>query len=112
MEIVNTDRVTMAPTPTARDVEQEQRTVEHLRASQENNLQEPARLVDKLEYHRVDRDGKLRFLLRCSGPYQPTWEPNANIPEDLVSRYLQRVRCTDPARATKEVTQGDGKAQR
>ena len=47
-------------------------------------------LVDKRIDHRKSGKGRYEFQVRWVGDYEDTWEPRANIPEELVSRYFAR----------------------
>lgn len=44
-------------------------------------------LVDGLLQQRQKRNG-LQFLVQWAGEYESIWEPRANIPEELISRYF------------------------
>ena len=59
---------------------------------EEKNLDGETWLVDGIDDHRKTRHGKLEFLVRWAGPYEPTWEPRANLPEEIISRYFARLR--------------------
>ena len=59
---------------------------------QEKNIERETWLVESLDDHRKVARGKLEFLVRWAGPYERTWEPRANIPEELISRYFAKLR--------------------
>lgn len=90
VERVSVDRVTRAP--------------KHVRASNDTpyaatshdmcakNLAERAWFFKKILSHRKTPDGTIEFWIQWDGPYDPTWEPRRNIPEESVSHYLLRLR--------------------
>lgn len=39
--------------------------------------------------------GAIQFKLELEGDYNPTWEPQENVPEKLIARYLRRRRKPD-----------------
>ena len=101
VERVAADRVTPAPTPES-DAPMsypESATAEDMA---EKNLEGGTWLVDSLDDHRKTRRGKLEFLVRWSGPYEPTWEPRANLPEEMISRYFAKLRKKVDARRRKK----------
>ena len=57
----------------------------------EKNSEGETWLVESIDDHRKKQRGKLEFRVRWVGPYEPTWEPRANIPEELISRYFARL---------------------
>ena len=91
VERVAADRVTPAPAPEsdAPASYPEAATEEDI---EEKNLDGETWLVDGIDDHRKTRHGKLEFLVRWAGPYEPTWEPRANLPEEIISRYFARLR--------------------
>ena len=59
---------------------------------QEKKIDGETWLVESLDDHRKTGRGKLEFLVRWTGPYERTWEPRANVPEELISRYFATLR--------------------
>ena len=60
----------------------------------EKNRSGPSYLVDKITDHRVTGPQSKRryeFLVHWVGYADTTWEPRANIPEELVSRYFKSL---------------------
>ena len=90
VERVGTDRVTPAPAPEsdAPMIYPEAATAQDMA---EKNAEGETWLVESIDDHRKKQRGKLEFRVRWVGPYEPTWEPRANIPEELISRYLARL---------------------
>ncbi len=112
VERVTLDRVIPAPvTKTERETAPPPVAVEHLPTPSdlaEKNLAGPSYLVDKITDHRVVGSGddpvvsffvhkvspsrrRYEFLVHWVGYADPTWEPWANLPEELVTRYFQSV---------------------
>ncbi|MEM6472591.1 MAG: chromo domain-containing protein [Planctomycetota bacterium] len=100
VERVSADRVAPAPAPKS-DAPIEYPEAATPKDLAEKNIEGESWLVDSLIDHRKMRDGKLEFLVRWSGPYEDTWEPRANIPEELISRYFARYRRRDIPRKTR-----------
>ena len=59
---------------------------------QEKKIDGETWLVESLDDHRKNGRVKLEFLVRWAGPYERTWEPRANIPQELISRYFAKLR--------------------
>ena len=97
VERVAADRVVPAPAPKS-DAPLEYPESATPRDLAEKNVEGETWLVESIDDHRRTRHGRYEFLVRWAGPYERTWEPRANIPEELVSRYFARGRRSRPQR--------------
>ena len=91
VERVSADRTTPAPQPNTAvaDADKQEREASASYMAS-NNREGETWLVDKLIDHRKSGKGRYEFQVRWVGDYEDTWEPRANIPEELVSRYFAR----------------------
>ena len=93
VERVSTDRVTPAPRPA-----REQVPAASMRDVARKNRSGPSFLVERTVTHRVGREGRVEFQIQWEGYDDPTWEPRANVPEELISRYFEALRKRDARR--------------
>ena len=95
------DRVTYAPPPENALTKYDNATItEH----PEKNTDGPTYVVDKLVGHRRKTEGTLEFLVRWYGYEEQIWEPQHNIPEELVSRHFETRKTNDERRSHNEDT--------
>ena len=88
VEVVTGNSLTQAPTSaTAIEPDHATSTLE----LEEKNTEGKRYFFKKILDHRERTDGTLEFKLAWSGNWDPTWEPRPNVPEEAVSRYLNKV---------------------
>ena len=87
VERVSADRCVFAPRPS--NARQSLTTTADATTKVTNG---PQFVVDKLLDHGENDDGTLSFNVKWVGFRETTWEPRTHIPEELVSRYFERLR--------------------
>lgn len=60
----------------------------------EKNVRGRGLLLDGIFEHKTDYKGHLWLMVDCTGDYASTWEPIANVPEKIISRYLAKQPTT------------------
>lgn len=54
-------------------------------------------VIEKVIDHGVAEDGEEIFRVKWYGFKKPTWEPNQNIPYNVVECYFRRMACREDA---------------
>lgn len=96
VERVNISRVTYAPPPPQGDLPQPYSEYRSERSDlRRKNREGPTYVVDDVTDHREVAGEGLEFEVQWYGYPDATWEPRANLPEELVSRYFAKRRRQD-----------------
>ena len=96
VERVNISRVTYAPPLPQGDLPQPYSEFRSERSDlARKNREGPTYVVDDATNHREVAGGALEFEVQWYGYPNATWEPRANLPEELVSHYFSKRRRRD-----------------
>ena len=88
IERVSADRVVYAPPPPNGNRDEPLATAADLATK---NATGPQYVVEDILAHGQSDDGTMLFRVKWAGYAEPDWQPRSNLPEEMLSRYFQRV---------------------